>query len=196
MRPLAGATGATGPAGATGPQGTPGQQGATGATGQIGATGSQGAIGATGATGATGPTGAAGAQGATGPQGPTGSQGATGAVGASGATGATGPIAAAYTLNAQSGTTYTLQLTDSGRMITTTNSTAVTITVPTNASTAFAVGTRIMVFQQGTGQVTFAAAGGVTLQSDPGLKIATQYGGAELIKLATDTWAVIGRLAA
>ncbi len=101
-----------------------------------------------------------------------------------------------YTLNTQSGAAYTAQLSDSGKMIITTSGSAVTITIPLNASAAFAVGTRIMVFQQGSGQVTFAGAGGVTLQADPGLKIATQYGGAELIKLATNTWAVVGRLAA
>ncbi len=164
-----------GPQGATGPQGTSGTTGATGSAGSPGA------------TGAAGSAGNAGPQGATGPQ---------GVAGSTGATGATGPVGTAYTLSAQSGTAYTLQLSDAGQFISFTNAAAVTITVPANASAAFAIGSRMMVFQQGTGQITFSPAGGVTLQASPGLKIAAQYGGAELIKLATDTWAIVGRLAA
>ena len=164
-----------------------GPQGATGPTGMVG---SQGATGATGAAGGVGP------QGATGPAGTSGTAGATGATGAVGPAGATGPIGTAYVLSSQTGTSYTLQLADASQFISCTNGSAVTITVPTDASVTFPLGTRIMIFQQGAGQVTFQAAGGVTLQSTPGLKIAEQYGGAELVKLATDTWAIVGRLAA
>lgn len=103
---------------------------------------------------------------------------------------------ATYSVNAQSGTSYTLQLSDAGRFITLTNSSAITLTVPANASAAFAVGTRISFAQIGTGQVTVAAAGGVSISADPGFKIAAQYGGAELVKLGTDWWLLVGRLAA
>lgn len=187
-----GATGATGSAGSVGPQGATGPTGSAGTPGATGATGA----GATGATGATGSAGAVGLQGATGPQGTAGTTGATGATGVAGAVGATGPIGTAYALSSQAGTSYTLQLADANQFISFSNASPVTITVPTNASVAFALGTRLLIFQQGTGQITFQAAGGVTLQSTPGLKIAEQYGGAELVKLATDTWAIVGRLAA
>ena len=97
-------------------------------------------------------------------------------------------------INAQTGTTYTLVLGDAGSLVTLTNAGAITLTVPTNASVAFPVGTRVLLAQLGVGQVTVAGGGGVTVNADPGLKIAAQYGGAELIKLATDTWLLVGRL--
>lgn len=100
------------------------------------------------------------------------------------------------TINAQTSTSYTLVLGDGGALVTLTNAAAITLTVPTNASVAFPVGSHIMLAQMGAGQVTVAAAGGVSVFADPGLKIAAQYGGAELIKTATDTWLLVGRLAA
>lgn len=203
-----GATGTPGTVGATGPAGSSGVAGATGATGPQGAVGAQGSVGPAGATGATGPQGTAGTIGATGtqgatgamgsqgPQGATGPQGTAGTTGATGPVGATGPLGNSYALNAQTGTSYTLVLGDAGQFLTLTNASAITVTVPANASVAFPVGTRVMAVQMGAGQVTFQAAGGVSLYADPGLKIAAQYGGAELVKLATDTWVLVGRLTA
>lgn len=200
-----GPAGAAGATGAAGPQGAAGSVGATGAAGPAGsqgATGPQGPAGSAGAAGATGAAGSQGATGATGPagsagsQGPAGATGPTGGAGATGPQGATGPAGGAYTLGAQTGTTYTLVLADAGRFLTLTNAAAITVTVPTNASEAFPVGSRVMFAQMGAGQVTFQAAGGVSLYADPGLKIAAQYGGAELVKLATDTWVLVGRLTA
>jgi hypothetical protein len=91
---------------------------------------------------------------------------------------------------------YTLVLGDLGKLIYMTKGTATTLTVPTNASVAFPIGqTRIMVAQGGAGQVTIGG-GSVTFRSTPGLKIAAQYGAAELIKIGTDEWLVVGRLVA
>lgn len=179
-----GSTGATGPGGAQGPAGVAGATGAAGPQGTAGAVGATGAQGATGAAGSVGATGAAGAA------------GTNGATGATGAQGATGPISTAYVINAQTGTSYTLVLSDADKFVTLTNAAGITVTVPDNATVAFAVGTRIALAQMGAGQVTFQAAGGVSLYADPGLKIAAQYGGAELVKLATDTWVLVGRLTA
>lgn len=105
-------------------------------------------------------------------------------------------ITSAYTINGQTGTTYTLVLTDAGHLVTLTNGSAITLTVPTNASVAFPTGTHIKLAQLGAGQVTVAAAGGVTVNATPGLKISAQYGAAELIKTATDTWLLTGTLSA
>ena len=102
----------------------------------------------------------------------------------------------AYGVNAQTGTTYTLQLSDAGKFITLTNASPVTLTVPAESSVNFAVGTRISLAQIGAGQVTVVAAGGVSISADPGLKIAVQNGGAELVKLGADWWLLVGRLAA
>ena len=176
-----------GPTGASGPQGATGAAGVQGSTGATGAQGVPGNDGATGATGTQGPTGATG---------PTGVAGGTGATGATGPQGATGPESLAYTVNAQTGTSYTLQLSDAGKFVTLTNGAAITLTVPDNATSAFPTGTRISFAQLGAGQVTVAPSGGVTVNADPGLKIAAQYGGAELVKLGTDEWLLVGRLTA
>jgi hypothetical protein len=99
--------------------------------------------------------------------------------------------------NAQTGTTYTLVLTDAGKMITMTNGSANTLTVPPNSSVAFPVNTRLDVIQYGTAQTTIAAGAGVTIYSSGSkLKLTGQYSGASLWKKATDTWVLIGDLTA
>ena len=96
----------------------------------------------------------------------------------------------------EAGTTKTFALTDNGAYVITTSGSAVTITVPDNASVAFPVGSEIVVFQSGAGQVTFAAAGGVTIRSkDSNLSLTGQYSSGTLKKVATDEWHLIGDLA-
>lgn len=102
--------------------------------------------------------------------------------------------ASALTINAQTGTSYTLVLTDAGKFVTMTNASASTLTVPPNSSVAFPVGTFIEGAQLGAGQVTITPGSGVTINAVPGLKIAAQYGAFALIKTATDTWLAFGRL--
>jgi hypothetical protein len=131
--------------------------------------------------------------GATGATGPTGVTGATGVAGVTGPTGATATTIAATT---QSGTTYTFALVDAGTVVEATSATAATFTIPTHASIAFAAGTVIEVFQDGAGQVTIAAAGGVTLRSDGAkVKTAGQYATIGLRQRVTDEWALSGDLA-
>jgi len=66
---------------------------------------------------------------------------------------------------------------------------AATITIPTNATVAFPIGTLIEVLQAGAGAVTVAAASGVTL--NPGnTSITAQWKSVFLRKRATDTWVV------
>jgi hypothetical protein len=76
------------------------------------------------------------------------------------------------------------------------NANATTLTIPTNDSVPFAVGTQIVVLQTGAGQVTIAGAGGVTVNGTPGLKLRTQWSLATLIKRSTNAWVVVGDLAA
>ena len=99
------------------------------------------------------------------------------------------------TLNAQTGTTYTLVLTDNGRLVTLSNAAAITLTVPTNASVAYATGAVINIQQIGAGQVTVAGAAGVTV-TGTGTKLRTQYSAAALVKTGTDSWTLIGDLSA
>jgi hypothetical protein len=98
-------------------------------------------------------------------------------------------------INAQTGTTYTVALTDHNRMVELNNAAAISVTVPTNATTAFPVGATITLLQTGAGQVTVSGAGGVTLDKTPGNKLRTQWSSATLIKRATDSWVLIGDLA-
>ena len=99
------------------------------------------------------------------------------------------------TLNAQTGTTYTLVITDNGRLVTLSNAAAITLTVPLNATVAFATGAVINIQQIGAGQVTVAGASGVTLNGT-GTKTRAQWSAASLIKTATDTWTLIGDITA
>jgi hypothetical protein len=100
-------------------------------------------------------------------------------------------------MNAQTGTTYTAVLTDDGKLITLSNASAITFTVPTNGSVAFGIGTQLNIMQLGAGQVTIAAASGVTIYSAGSkLKTGAQYAVATVVKTATDTWVAVGNLSA
>jgi hypothetical protein len=104
------------------------------------------------------------------------------------------------TLNAQTGTTYTFVLTDNrNKLITASNASAQTYTIPTNASVAFPIGSTINVIAIGTGQVTIQGNGGVTVASTGATatapKLRVRYSAATLIKVGTDSWYVVGDLA-
>jgi hypothetical protein len=104
-------------------------------------------------------------------------------------------------LNAQTGTTYTFALADNGKLVTASNASAQTYSIPTNASAAFPIGTQINLIQIGAGQVTVSAvtAGTTTVLSNAatpaGPKCRNQYAALTCIKVATDTWYVIGDIA-
>ena len=100
------------------------------------------------------------------------------------------------TLNAQSGTSYTTVLSDSGKLVEMSNSSANTLTVPLNSSVPYAIGSQINILQTGTGQTTVTATGGVTINATPGLKLRAQWSSATLIKRGTDTWVLVGDLSA
>jgi hypothetical protein len=71
------------------------------------------------------------------------------------------------------------------------------ITVPTNATTAFPVGTSISFYQaSGTGANFVAADITVTILRTPGLKLRTTHSSATLTKVATNTWLLAGDLTA
>lgn len=96
-------------------------------------------------------------------------------------------------INTVGGTSYDLVLADAGKGIFTTNGGAVTITIPANADVEFPVGVSIVVVQYGAGQVTIAAAGGVTVNATEGLLSSrTQFSQITLWKVATDQWLVGG----
>jgi hypothetical protein len=94
-------------------------------------------------------------------------------------------------INAQTGTTYTLVLTDNGRLVTLSNASAITVTVPTDASVAYATGAIINLQAIGAGQVTVTGDTGVTV-TGTGTKLRTQYSAGSLVKLGTNSWTLIG----
>jgi hypothetical protein len=98
-------------------------------------------------------------------------------------------------LNSQSAS-YTIQLSDSAKLVEINNASANNLTVPLNSTTAFPIGTQINILQTGAGQTTIVATGGVTINATPGLKLRTQWSSATLIKRASDTWVAIGDLIA
>ena len=95
------------------------------------------------------------------------------------------------TLNAQTGTTYTLVADDKNKLVTLSNASPITLTVPTNASVPYATGSQIHIQQLGAGQVTVAGDSGVTV-TGTGTKLRAQYSAATLIKTGTDSWTMLG----
>lgn len=92
---------------------------------------------------------------------------------------------------------YTIALGDAGQTILIDSTIDRTVTVPLNSSAPFANGQRLDVVRLNTGNVTFAGAVGVTINSkNSNKKIAARYSGATLIKTGTDTWVLIGDLTA
>jgi hypothetical protein len=113
--------------------------------------------------------------------------------------GGTVQASAALALNAQTGTTYTFVLSDANNtLVTASNASAQTYSIPTNASVAYPTGTQINIIAIGAGQVTINAvtSGTTTVLSNGGTaaspKLRVQYSSATCIKVATDTWYVIG----
>jgi len=100
------------------------------------------------------------------------------------------------TLNSQTGTTYTLVSADRGKLVSLANASPITLTIPTNATTAFPTGTRIDIIQTGAGQVTVGGAGVTINSKDSNKKLSEQGSAASLIKFATDTWWLVGDLSA
>jgi hypothetical protein len=98
--------------------------------------------------------------------------------------------------NAQTGTTYTLVAGDAGDIVEINNASAITLTIPTNASVPFATGTQITILQTGAGQITVTGPSGGTLNATPGTKLRAQWSSATLLKRATDTWVLMGDLTA
>lgn len=97
--------------------------------------------------------------------------------------------------NSQTGTTYTLALTDAGKCVYMNNAAANALTIPPNSTVALPVDTRIFVLQEGVGATTIAAGAGVTISTADGLKVGGQHKMISLVKRGTDAWISIGTTA-
>ena len=100
-------------------------------------------------------------------------------------------------INTQAGN-YTPILGDAGKEIQMTSATAATLTIPTQGTVAFEIGTQIIVVQYGVGTITVAGAGTVTINSVSS-KVDTyeQYSAIALILQDTagdGTWLLVGDL--
>jgi hypothetical protein len=95
-------------------------------------------------------------------------------------------------INAQTGTTYTTVLTDSNKLITLSNGSSITLTIPPNSSVAYPIGTVIACMNLGAGIVTTAQGSGVTIRSRNGLVAGGQYAVWSLTKFLSDTWILAG----
>lgn len=97
--------------------------------------------------------------------------------------------------NAQTGTTYTLVAADLGKLVTLSNASGITLTVPPSV---FAAGNTINIQQIGAGQVTLAQGAGVTITSTGATasapKLRAQYSAATIICTASNTFTVVGDL--
>jgi len=92
---------------------------------------------------------------------------------------------------------YTLSaLTERDDLIEMGSGSGMTLTIPTDATLNFPIGTSLDILQTSTGQVTFAGAAGVTVNATPGLKLRTTWSSATLFKRAANTWVVYGDLTA
>jgi hypothetical protein len=94
-------------------------------------------------------------------------------------------------INAQTGTTYTLVLTDQDKMVTLTNANPITLTVP---AAVFSAGQYINIQALGAGQVTVQGDGTSTV-TGTGTKLRVQYSAATILCTASNTFQLIGDLA-
>lgn len=101
----------------------------------------------------------------------------------------------AQTLNAQTGTTYTPVAGDVGKLVTLSNTGAITVTLPQDSALTFPVGQRVDFLVINTGMATFSAGSGATVNATPSAVSRAQWSAVSAIKRAADTWVVVGDLA-
>lgn len=103
-----------------------------------------------------------------------------------------------YSVNAVTSAAYTSVASDAAAIVTMNNASANTFSIPTNASVPYAVGSTITLIQIGAGQTTInAVSSGTTTIASTGATptapvLRAQYSSATCIKVATDTWYVVG----
>lgn len=109
------------------------------------------------------------------------------------ARGTLGAAAESYTVETESGTTFTPVLADANTYQRLTNAGAVTVTIPPNSTTAFDTGTSISFRSDGAGGASLSAGAGVTLNGNTTI---SQNETIVAVKVATDEWDCTGGTAA
>jgi hypothetical protein len=99
-----------------------------------------------------------------------------------------------YGFNSNTGS-YTISLSDQGKILPFNTTSTGTVTVPLNSSVAFPTGSFVNFIQSGTGPILITGASGVTIQSESNkLKLKAQYAVAGVVKTDVDTWVAFGNL--
>ena len=96
-----------------------------------------------------------------------------------------------FVINAQTNTTYTLIASDASKLVTLSNSSAITLTIP---SAVYTTGQQINIQQLGAGQVTVVGDGTSTF-TGTGTKLRVQYSAATIVCTGTNTFTLIGDIA-
>lgn len=98
----------------------------------------------------------------------------------------------AQPMSFQTGTTYTLAMSDAGTVVDMSNASANTLTVPNDTVLPLPIGTVVDVSMGGAGVTTIAAGSGATLvkAASDSLSISGQHKTARLRKVAANTWRV------
>ena len=101
-------------------------------------------------------------------------------------------------INAQTGTAYTFVIADAGKIVTSSNGSAQTLTLPPNSGVAFAIGTQIDIYNLGAGIASVTGGSGVTLNgvSTGTGALNSQFSAVTCFKIATDVWLMTGAHAA
>lgn len=108
---------------------------------------------------------------------------------------------ASLSINAQTGTTYTAVKADGlNQIVTMDNAAANTFSIPTDATYNFPIGTTLVVYQKGAGITTIqAVTPGTTTVTSAGavsaVPVLARYKTAAAIKLAANSWTVVGGIA-
>jgi len=97
-------------------------------------------------------------------------------------------------INTQTGTAYTLALSDANNIVEMNSASANVLTIPTNAAIPFTIGTLESISQEGVGATTITADTGVTLNgvSAGSTTITDQYSAVSIYKRGTDDWRISG----
>jgi hypothetical protein len=97
---------------------------------------------------------------------------------------------------AVTGTSYTLILTNAGKILECSNAGTQTISIPTDAAVAFDIGSVILLERHGAGAVVADAVAGVTLNgvTSGAVNLRAQWSSAYLRKTAADAWVIFGDL--
>mgnify|MGYP000936438463 CR=1 FL=1 len=98
------------------------------------------------------------------------------------------------TVNAQTGTTYTIAGIDAGNIVTLSNANPITVILPQDSSLEFDVGQKVDFIALGAGAVTFQAGTGATVHKISALTTKGQYSFVTALKIASNTWLLKGDL--